>query len=211
MRYYPLFLDVQARRCLVIGGGTVAERKVLSLLEAGARVVVVSPSATHRLRELAGKGGIEHHQRAFQEQDIAGAALVIAATDSPEVNASSAALCRAHNIPVNVVSPPEESTFIVPSSVARGELLIAVSTSGASPALSRKIRRELEERYGQEYGTFLEMLRRLRKDIPGLVRDEQERRRIYESVVESDILELLRQGRTEDAEKRLKKITGLQI
>lgn len=210
MRYYPLFLDLQARRCLVIGGGTVAERKVLSLLEAGARVAVISPSATPRLRELAGKGRIELHQRVFQDQDLVGAALVIAATDSPEVNASSAALCRAKNIPVNVASPPEESTFIVPSSVARGELLIAVSTSGASPALSRKIRKELEERYGQEYGTFLAMLRRLRKELPGQVRDEQERRRIYESVVESDVLDLLRQGRTEEAEKRMKKIAGLK-
>lgn len=210
MRYYPLFLDLQARRCLVIGGGTVAERKVLSLLEAGARVAVVSPSATPRLRELGGEGRIELHLRVFQDQDLAGAALVIAATDSPEVNASSAALCRAKNIPVNVASPPEESTFIVPSSVARGELLIAVSTSGASPALSRKIRKELEERYGQEYGTFLAMLRRLRKELPGQVRDEQERRRMYESVVESDVLDLLRQGRAEEAEKRMKQIAGLK-
>ncbi|HAR46868.1 MAG: hypothetical protein A2X56_13475 [Nitrospirae bacterium GWC2_57_13] len=210
MRYYPLFLDLQARRCLVIGGGTVAERKVLSLLEAGARVAVVSPSATPRLRELAGEGKIELQQRVVQDQDLEGAALVFAATDSPEVNASSAALCRAKNIPVNVASPPEESTFIVPSAVARGELLIAVSTSGASPALSRKIRKELEERYGPEYGAFLELLGKLRKELPGQVRNEQERRRIYDAVVESDVLELLRQGRTEDAEKRLRKITGLK-
>jgi precorrin-2 dehydrogenase/sirohydrochlorin ferrochelatase len=146
VKYYPVFLVLRERPCLIIGGGEVAERKTLSLLEAGADVTVVSPTLSPKLAELARTQKVRHLPRTFEEHDLAGIFLVIAATDSPEINASVARLCRKKHVLVNVAAPPEESSFIVPSVVERGDLVIAISTSGDSPGLSKRIRRELEER-----------------------------------------------------------------
>src|SRR5512140_2814890 len=134
MKYYPVFLDLHERPCVVVGGGRVAERKALSLLAAGANVTVVSPSLTATLQELSSSGRITHRARTFDAADIADAVLAIAATGSPEVNAEIGRLCREKQVLVNVAAPPGESSFIVPSVVDRGALLIAVSTSGESPA-----------------------------------------------------------------------------
>lgn len=210
MRYYPAFLDLRGRFCLVIGGGAVAERKALSLLEAGAAVAVVSPSLTPKLYELAGSGRITHRKKPFEEQDLAGAFLVIAATDSAEVNTAVASLCKKKNILVNSAVPPEESSFIVPSVVGRGDLLIAISTSGASPALSRKVRQELEKTYGPEYELFLNKLSAVRKRVLNEVADEAVRREIFRKIVDSDALELLRQGKVQAAENRMDEIAELK-
>ncbi len=210
MKYYPAFLDLRDRPCLVIGGGPVAERKALSLLEAGADITVISPDLTPKLRELSESGKISHLKKDFDEQDLSGELLVIAATDSPEVNSRAAQVCRKRNMLVNVVVPPEESTFIVPSVVERGELLVAVSTSGASPALSKKIRQELEKRYGPEYGLFLDKLALIRKRVLAEVADEQKRRRIFQDIVDSDAIDLLRQGKAHEAEVRMIELAGLR-
>lgn len=210
MKYYPVFLDLRDRPCLVIGGGTVAERKVMSLIEAGAEVTVVSPSLTPKLRELSDSGKIIHRIRNFEENDLAGELLVIAATDSPEVNTAAAHLCRKKHMLVNVAAPPEESSFIVPSVVERGDLLIAVSTSGASPALSKKVRQELERTYGPEYEPLLAMLSAVRTRMLEEVPDENARRNIFQAIVDSDVLDLLRQGKTHEAERRVAEIAGLK-
>ena len=210
MKYYPAYLDLRDRPCLVIGGGAVAERKALSLLEAGADVTVVSPSLSGKLHELSLSGKITHINRNFEEQDLSGRFLVIAATGSPDVNAHAAQVCKKKHMLVNVASPPEESTFIVPSTLERGELLIAVSTSGASPALAKKIRRELEERYGPEYATFIDKLSAVRARLREEVTDEKERRRILQAVVDSDAIELIRQGKTHEAEVRMLERAGLK-
>ncbi len=210
MRYYPAYLDLRDCLCVVIGGGAVAERKTLSLLEASAAVTVISPTLTPRLRELSEAGAIRHLQKAFDEQDLDNACLVIAATDAPEVNRSAARACRKKRVLVNVAAPPEEGNFIVPSTVARGELLIAVSTGGASPALSRKIRQELEKHYGPEYGLFLQKLTAVRQRILENISDENERRNIFQALVDSDILGLLRQGKIQDVESRIAELAGLK-
>src|SRR5512147_3181782 len=173
MKFYPAYLDLRDRPCLVIGGGAVAERKALSLLEAGAEVTIVSPSLTPKLQKLSVSGKITHRQKNFDEQDLAGEALVVVATGSPDVNVVAARACKKRHILVNVAAPPEESTFIVPSLVERGELLIAVSTAGASPALAKRIRQELERQYGTEYGLFLEKLSTVRSRVLETIPDER--------------------------------------
>jgi precorrin-2 dehydrogenase/sirohydrochlorin ferrochelatase len=210
MRYYPVYLDLRKRPCLIIGGGRVAERKACSLLEAGADVTIVSPSLTPKLQELSSSGMIGHRAVAFTESDLSGACLVIAATDSPGVNSRVAQLCRKMNVLVNVVSPPEESTFIVPSVVDRGELLIAVTTCGSSPALSKRIRQDLEGRYGPEYELFLRKMALIRNRLLEDMPDEPARRSLFQKLVDSDVLELLRQGKTHEADHRIAEITGMR-
>lgn len=210
MKYYPVCLDLRGRTCVVAGGGLVAERKAGSLLKAGAAVVVVSPSLTPGLRELSSSGRIVYRPGTFGDDDVQGACLVIAATDSPEVNSAIARLCSGRQVLVNVAAPPEESTFIVPSVVERGDLLIAVSSSGASPALSRKIRCELAETYGPEYALFLERLAAVRGRLLKGPLSQAERQAVFQALVDSDILELLRQGKTQEADRRIAEFTGLR-
>jgi len=209
MKFYPAYLDLRDRPCLVIGGGPVAQRKALSLLTAGADVTIVSPRLTPRLHDLARSGKITHHKKDFDEKDLSGRVLVIAATDSPEVNTRAARACRKKGILVNAATPPEESTFIVPSVVEQGDLLIAVSTSGASPALSKKIRKELEARYGPEYEQFLGKLAAVRKRVQDEVKDARKRERIFQAIAHSDAIELLRMGKAREAEARMLEISGL--
>lgn len=210
MRYYPAYLDLRERPCVVVGGGVVAERKALSLLEAGADVTIISPALTPKLQELSGSGKITHFPKNFDEEDLSGAYLVIAATDSPEENTRAAHACKKKQVLVNSAAPPEEGSFIVPSVVERGELLISVSTSGVSPAMSRKIRQELEERYGPEYDLFLGKLAAVRARILDEIPDEDSRRRIFQAIVDSDIIDLLRQGNVHEADHRMTEIAGLK-
>ncbi len=200
MRYYPVNLDLRDRRCVVVGGGQVAERKTLSLLEAGAGVTVVSPSLTPTLADLAASGKVLQVPALFQESHLTGAHLVIAATNDLTVNRAVAQLCRKKGILVNVTAPPEESSFIVPSVVERGDLVIAVSTSGASPALSRSIRQELEEQYGPEYGLLLTRLAAVRKRLQEKVGSEKIRREVLEAIIGSGVLDLLRKGKSHEAD-----------
>jgi precorrin-2 dehydrogenase/sirohydrochlorin ferrochelatase len=210
MKYYPAYLDLRERPCMVIGGGGVAERKALSLIEAGAVITVISPSLTSKLHELSESGKINHLKRNFEDQDVCGVYLVIAATDSPEVNSRVARACKKKQVLVNVAFPPAEGSFIAPSVVERGDLLIAVSTSGASPALSRKIRQELEKQFGPEYDLFLSKLTGIRKRMLEEISDENARRKIFQSIVDSDVIDLLRQGKTHEAELRMAEIAGLK-
>jgi precorrin-2 dehydrogenase/sirohydrochlorin ferrochelatase len=211
MKYYPIYLDLRYRPCLIVGGGQVAERKTLSLVEAGANVTVISPSLTQKLQELSQSGKIIHLPKTFDDKDLTGALLVIAATDSREVNTSIGRLCKKRNILVNVVTPPDESSFIVPSVVERGELLIAVSTSGMSPALSKKIRQELEKRYGPEYEVFLGKMSMLRARLMDEVKDDDVRREILQALADSDVISLLKEGKIHDADHRLAEIVKLKL
>ena len=210
MKYYPAYLDLRERPCLVIGGGAVAERKSLALLEAGAVVTIISPMLTSKLHELSDAGKITYIQKQYEEQDLSNAFLVIAATDSAEVNTLVASACRKKHVLVNVAVPPEVSSFIVPSVVERGDLLIAISTSGASPALSRKIRQDIEQRYGAEYEVLLEKLSAIRKRVLEEIPDESKRRQVFQAIVDSDIIDLIKQGKTHAAELRMAEIAGFK-
>ncbi len=206
MKYYPVNLELRDRRCVVVGGGRVAERKTLSLLEAGADVTVVSPALTPKLAALASSGKIQQVPTVFQEAHLAGALLVIAATNDLSANRAVAQLCHKKNILVNVAAPPEESSFIVPSVVERGDLVIAVSTSGASPALAKNIRLELEKRYGPEYGLLLTRLALVRKRLQEEVGSEAIRRQVLEAIIGSDVLALLRKGKLPEADQLINEL-----
>lgn len=162
-RGYPIVLQgLSGARCLVIGGGAVAERKVGDLIAGGARPLVISPTLTPRLAEWASSGEIQHTPRAYQEGDLAGALLVIAATDDPATNARIAQEGRGAGALVNIVDAPEEGDFHTVATVRRGDLLLTVSTGGASPAVTARIRAELASAYGEEYAELLRLLRAVR-------------------------------------------------
>jgi precorrin-2 dehydrogenase len=153
--YFAAFLDLRGRRCLVVGGGEIGERKARALLQCGARVTVVSPAVTRGLAALAAVGRVVDRRRTFRRSDLRGCALVVAATGDPSVDAAVAALGRRARVLVNVVDRPELCDFILPSVLQRGELQIAVSTGGRSPALAREIRRRLEALFGPEYAELI--------------------------------------------------------
>jgi precorrin-2 dehydrogenase/sirohydrochlorin ferrochelatase len=153
--YFPAFLDLRGRRCLVVGGGEIGERKTHALLDCGARVTIVSPSVTQRLAALAASGRLVHRARPFRRSDPRGCALAVAATGDPRVDRVVAAAARRWRALVNVVDRPQHCDFIVPAVLRRGELQIAVSTGGRSPAIAREIRRRLERFFGPEYGELI--------------------------------------------------------
>jgi precorrin-2 dehydrogenase/sirohydrochlorin ferrochelatase len=207
MKYYPINLNLGGKKCVVIGGGRVAERRVLGLLECGAEVAVISPKLTPKLSELSKKNEIRYIERPYRPQDLKGAHLVVASTDNQGVNRRVCREGKKLGILVNAASAPLVSDFMVPSVVRRGDLMITISTSGNSPGLSKRLRIDLEKIFGEEYEAFIEILGRVRRKCSSLSYGERER--IYREVATSDIPLLLREKRFKSAEKRLKKITGL--
>lgn len=165
MALYPLFLDVTRRRCIVVGGGPIAEGKVTGLLAAGADVTVISPAVTDALAETVRAGRINHRRRAYREGDLAGAALAFAATGDVAVNAAVAAEGGRRGVWVNAADDPAHCDFILPSVLRRGALAIAVSTGGASPALARAVREELEHHLGDDYAALVDVAGEVRRAL----------------------------------------------
>ena len=165
MRPYPVFLLVEGKRCLVVGGGPVACRKALDLLECGALVTVTAESTSPEMEKLAAREGCTLLRRRFRPEDVRGAFLVFAATDDISVNAEISDICRDAGILVNAVDDPERCNFISGAVVRRGPLRIAVSTSGCSPKLAARIRCELEGRYDASFGEYVSFAGELREYI----------------------------------------------
>ncbi len=199
MAHYPVSLDLKGRRCVVVGGGAVAERKAEALVEFGAAVLVASPSLTSRLTELASGGQIEHIDSGYREELLNGAFLVIGATDDRETNRRISCDAQRRGILVNIVDDPELCTFFVPACIRRGDLVIGVSTSGKSPAMARRLREELEGQYGPEYGRLADLLGELRDEVKAKYPDPGERRRAFRRILDSDALRLLAEGRPDKA------------
>lgn len=194
MKTYPLFALIENRPCLVVGGGAVGERKVQDLLAAGARVIVVSRDLTPRLRELAAAGRIQFIPGDFAPEHLHGMALVLGATDDPEVNRAVSAAAQARGLLVNIVDAPELCTFIVPAQVRRGPLTIAVSTGGASPALARQVREELERHFGEDYGLYLRVLKNVRHRVLVRRRGHPENPRLFQGLVAGPLQTALARG-----------------
>jgi siroheme synthase-like protein len=165
MSYYPVFLNLTGKRCVVIGGGAVAERKVERLLQAGAIVTVISPKQTERLTAWAGEKRIELRSRRYQAGDLRGQKLAFAATGDEEINQAVFREGRRSSVWVNAADDPVNCDFILPSVLRRGELTVAVSTGGTSPALSRQIREELESYFSGEYAPLAEIAAEARRDL----------------------------------------------
>ena len=182
MKTYPLFALIEDRPCLVVGGGAVGERKVLDLMAAGARVTVVSRELTPDLATLAAQGKIRFIQGDFAASHLDGMTLVVGATDDQEVNRQVSAAAQARGLFVNIVDAPELCTFIVPAQVRRGPLTLAISTGGASPALARKVREELEQQFGPDYGRYLRVLQAVREQVLAGRRGHPENIRLFKAL-----------------------------
>lgn len=208
MRYYPIHLDLRGRPCLVVGGGAVGTRKVQRLVGCGARVTVVSPEVSDTLARLAQAGGIDWRRRPYDPADLEGAFLVIGATDDGPLNARIGQEARRRGLLVNLVDRPEGSTFLVPSVVERGDLVIGISTGGSSPALAKRLRRELEGQFGAEYARLLELLGAVRRRLLAGGHDPESHRRSFEALLESDLLEWIRGGDTAAIDRRLAEVLG---
>jgi precorrin-2 dehydrogenase/sirohydrochlorin ferrochelatase len=208
MRYYPVFLDLKERLCVVLGGGRVAERKVKTLLRAGARVKVISPQLTASLARLKDGKRISHLSRAYRKNDLRGAFLAIGATDDRSINERIFREAAAGRIPVNVVDDPAHSSFIVPSIVKKKALLVAISTSGKSPALARVLRQKLEKEIGPEYEGFLKLLGRVRAKLLPLGLGQSRNQKIFRKLVGEDLLPLIRGKKFRELNRRLAKVLG---
>jgi len=209
VKYYPAFIDLKDRKAVVVGGGRVAERKVRSLVKAGALVSVISPDITAGLERLKEKGKIRHVRRMYRKGDAGDALVVIAATSSPQINKKVAQDAR-HLI--NVIDMPSEGNFIVPSYVEQDSLAIAVSTSGTSPAVSRAIRKEIERLYGREFGRYVRFLERVRQRAMEAIPDDSTRRNFLRSLASEEIFSTLRkEGFTAVSEKILADLNALTL
>jgi len=196
--YYPVFLNISGRKCVVVGGGQVALRKVRVLLEHGADVEVISPDLFPELAQLATNGKIKALNRAYRLGDLVNASVAIAATDNSEINQQVVAEARRRAVLVNVVDDAENSDFIVPSYLRRGEVTIAVSTAGRSPALARKIRTRLEKELGDEYASLIRLIVEVRAKVKreGMKIDGDR----WQEALDLDLLlELLKRGDEEKA------------
>jgi len=194
MRLYPLDLKMEGRRCAVIGGGSVAERKVESLRTCGAHVTVVSPECTKTLEKWAAEGLIDVVKRPFLPEDVKDTMLVVAATNVREVNEAIFAAGRAEGVLVNVVDVPDLCDFYVPATVTRGDLQIAVSTSGTCPAMAKSIRKRLEKLFGPEYAPYVAVGGWLRTELLAKVADAKRRQIALERFLDSDALARLGRG-----------------
>ena len=205
--YYPAFIDLRGKQCIVVGGGKVAERKVAALLRSGAKVTVISPFVTGVLADYSKRKRIKHVKRKYRKGDLEDAFIVIAATSDGRVNqeVSLDAPCL-----LNVVDAPELANFIVPSVIKRGLLALAVSTSGSSPALAKSIRKELELLYSKEFGLFVDFLGKQRKKALIDIADDGIRERLMKQIAAPEMLGTLRKEGFKATRDRILKIIKRQ-
>lgn len=211
MGFYAMVVDLTDRPCLVVGGGRVGERKVLNLLEAGARVTLVSPEVTRVLADLALARQLVWMRRGYQPGDIKGMTLVFAVTADADLNARVAADCHQASILVNVADAPEKCTFMVPSVIRRGDLQIAISTAGKSPALCRQLRKQFEAEIGPEYGPWVSFLGELRPFLKEVwPHDQRRREELLQRLAGDEILfRLVARGKEDLAKERVKQCLSL--
>ena len=196
---FPIFLKLEGRRCLVVGAGTVAEGKIRGLLPAGASIQVVAPRAVWQIQKWAWEGVVGWKARSFQPSDLDQVFLVIAATSLPEVNAQVFKEAQARKVLCNAVDDPENCDFYYPAVVKRGDLQIAISTNGRSPALAQRLRLELEEQFGPEYEGWVQELGQVREQLSAEMLDGEERRKLLHEVASRKSFEsriARRQGRS---------------
>jgi len=208
MRYYPVCLDIRNRNCLVVGGGSVGTRKVMMLLACGANVTVVSPVATEKLRELFNNDAAELKERPFKISDLDGQFLVIGATDNQDLNRQIHAEAERRGLLCNIADRPEACNFILPSIVNRGDLIIAISTSGKSPAFAKKLRKHLEKEFGNEYAQFLNLMGAIRKKLLGQYREPEAHKHLFEQLIEGDLVQMIKDGDTAGINSLLHEILG---
>jgi len=208
MRTHPVFLRLESRRCVVVGGDAAAARRADACLHAGAEVAVVAPELGPELAALRAEGRVRHLAREYRPGDLAGALLVYASTRDPELIARLAAEAERERALLNVIDAPEACTFIAPAVVERGDLQIAVATGGASPGLSARLRRELEAQVGPEYAAFVAILGAVRRALAADPARAATRAEVVGALLASPLLELVRRGRREEIDRLLARVAG---
>jgi siroheme synthase-like protein len=197
--YYPIFIDLEDRDVVIIGGGNVCARKSESLMKYGPRLTVVAPEATGEIEAWAAAGKLVLRRKTYEASDLDGAHIVIASTDVQAINEQVAADCRARRIPVNVVDVTPLCEFILPAVVERGSIQIAVSTGGRSPAIARTLKEDLQKAIGPEYAEMNDVLFSLRDSAKSVLATDVDRKRFFDGIVAAGVLGMVREGKRRDA------------
>ena len=192
MKYYPVNLDIRNRKCLVVGGGAVGTRKVMTLLDCGAKVTVVSTDVAEKLQELSDSDIIKLEKRPFQISDLDEMFLVMGATDNQEINREIHSEAERLGILCNIADRPEDCNFILPAIVNRGDLIIAISTSGKSPAFAKKMRKDLEKKFGTEYAEFLKLMGEIRNKLLSEDHEPEAHKHLFEQLIKRDLVEMIK-------------------
>ena len=214
MKPYPVMMNLEGRNVLVVGGGRVASRKVKGLLESGASVVVISPEIDSELQDLAKQDKIEWLPHHFDESLVdhyPDAALVFGTTDNREVNVRVFKACSYRKILCNIADVPDLCTFIVPAVITQGDLMIAVSTGGSSPALARRIREDLEQRFGPEYAEMTKLMGEIRRLVLAIGMPSDENKKLFTEIVDSTLLDALKKNDKERALEILRSILPREV
>lgn len=198
---YPVFLNVETKRCLIVGEGPELPAKIATLIARGAEVVYVNPAAVESIANLASEGKLVWHRRGFDPGDLDSCFLVIA---DREDNAELFRIAEARGVLCNAADDPEHCRFTFGSVLSRGPLTIGISTNGAAPALAVRLRQRLEREIGEEYAAFTEMLGELRGEIASSIRDFDTRRKLWYELIDSDALPLIRNGNPDGARRLLR-------
>jgi len=207
MRTHPVFLRLEGRSCVIVGGNTAAEAKARACLDAGARVTLIAAELTTGLAMLAADGTVRHTPRSYRPGDLAGAVLAYAAVAEVEVIRQLRAEAERERVLLNVIDVPEACAFLAPAVVRRGQLQVAIGTGGASPAFAARLRREFEGRLGPEYAPFVAILGAVRRTL----QEGPARRAVLDALLDSPLLDLVRQGRVGDVDRLLEQVAGAGV
>jgi len=207
-RYYPVNLDVKKKPCLVVGGGEVGERKVKTLLDCGALVVIVSPSATETLQTMASNGLVDLVLKTYDSSDLDGRFLVIGATNDEQTNRQISLDAAQRGILCNIADRPDVCSFVLPAVVRQGDLIIAISTSNQSPALAKWIRQALEKDFGPEYALLLRLMGAIRQELLAHGKSPEANKKKLERLLEDGLLDMIRDNRIEDVDTTLADVLG---
>jgi precorrin-2 dehydrogenase len=208
MKYYPINLDVTNRECLVVGAGSVGTRKVKTLIRCGAKVTVVSPFVSAEVLSLEKEGLVTIKKRAYEEKDLHGMFLVIGATADVSVNRKISTDANGLNMLCNIADMPEACNFILPAIVERGDLLLSISTSGKSPAFAKKLRKNLEKQFGEEYSIFLTLMGSIRAKLLSEKHEPEAHKPLFEEIIENDLMGLIKKKKIDAINTLLFKVLG---
>lgn len=206
--FYPVNLDIKGRHCLVVGGGAVASRKAKTLAECEAIVTAVSPEFSEVLKNLAQNSAVTLINRPYHTEDLDGKFLVIGATNDEQLNRRVNADAEARNMLCNIADVPDICNFILPSIIRRGDLCIAISTSGKSPAFAKRLRKELEKTFGDEYAVFLALMGEIRKKLLSQEHAPEAHKPIFEKLIDHDLVAMIRNDETERINQLLYDVLG---
>ncbi len=208
MQYFPIFLDIKNRNCLVVGGGDVGTRKVEKLLECGASVTVVSIDTTEKLKRLFEDRHIALIERAYRPSDLESRFLVIGATNDELLNQQLSMDAEKSKLLCNIADRPKACNFILPAIVQQGDLVLAISTSGKSPAFAKKVRKDLEKQFGEAYAVFLDLMGAIRSRLLREKHAPEQHKPLFQKIIQSDIISWIQDRQYEEIDRLLLDVLG---